>query len=418
MAKPQVIVIGGGPVGLFVSLRLTQLGVRVLILEKETTPQPLPRALGYFGAAMLALEKAGIWEDVKARGPTFGALGWRKGAVAQADGSKAWGDEVAYWNLADGSPYKEGEPGWGMVIMGQHLFREIILPKLETSGLAEIRRGYGLTSLSQDEHNVMVVATNEAGEEEIFTANYAIGADGGKSATRKQLGLELEGFTWPEVIISSDVELNVDTPGRTGVNYIIEPINWCFFCPLSYPNPNGPTPYRVTFPMSEAECEPAVYEENIKKKFEIIVPGPRPLKYEVLRQQPYRIHQRLASTMNVGRVCLAGDAAHLNSPWGALGLTTGLLDAESLADALDYVINHGKALSVLQTWSDSRRKAFATVTNPISTKNKLRCSDQNPDTAAKDDAFLKAIVDRDEEKLAEIAHSFDNWRTDMTQLVS
>lgn len=313
MVKPKVIVIGGGPVGLFVSLRLVQMGIPVLILEKEKTPQPAPRALGYFGAAMFALKRAGIWDDVKARGPTFGALGWRKGAVTQADGSKRWGDEIAYWNLADGSPYKEGEPGWGMVIMGQHLFREILLPKIEASGLAEFRWGYGISRLSQDEDGVTVVATNEDGSEETFTADYAIGADGGKSATRKQLGLQLEGFTWPEVIISCDVELNVETPGRTGVSYIIEPVNWCFFCPLTYPNPDGPTPYRVTFPMTEAECEPAVYEENVKKKFDLIVPGPRPLEYRILRQQPYRIHQRLAPTMNIGRVCLAGDAAHLNS---------------------------------------------------------------------------------------------------------
>lgn len=104
-------------------------------------------------------------------------------------------------------------------------------------------------------------------------------------------------------------------------------------------------------------------------------------------------------------------------PWGGLGLTTGLLDAESLADALDFVINHDKPLSVLQTWSDSRRKAFSTVTNPISTKNKQRCSDQDPDTAAQEDPFLRAIVEQDEEKLAGIAHEFDNWRTNMSELV-
>lgn len=311
--KSRVIVIGGGPVGLFVSLRLTQLGIPVTILEKENPPQPMPRALGYFGASMFALERAGIWEEVKSRGPTFGFLGWRKQAVPQPDGSKAWGDEIASWNLASGSPYKEGEPGWGMVIMGQHQFREILIPRLEASGLAEIRGGYALSRLSQDENGVTVVAADDRGGEHTFTADFAIGADGGKSATRSQLGLQLEGYTWPEVIIANDVELNVETPSQTGVNYIIAPVDWCMLCPIETPNPSGPTLYRVTFSMTEAECEPAVYEENIKKKFEIIVPGPRPLKYKVVRQQPYKIHQRLVPTMNVGRVCLAGDAAHLNA---------------------------------------------------------------------------------------------------------
>ena len=313
MAEKQVIIIGAGPVGLFVALRLTQLGISVNILEKEKNAPPAPRALGYFGASMFALERAGIWEEVKSGGPTFGALGWRKLATELPDGSKDWGEEIAFWNLADGSSYEEGKPGWGMTIMGQHRLKDIILPRIMKSGLAEINYGYGLTHLNQDGNGVTVVATNEDGDTKTLTAEYVVAADGGKSATRKQLGIELEGFTWPEIIISNDVELNVPTPPRTGVNYIIAPGDWCFFCPLTYPNPNGPTPYRVTFAMTEGECKPEEFDLNVKRKFEAVVPGPRPLTYKILRQQPYRIHQRLASSMVKGRVCLAGDAAHLNS---------------------------------------------------------------------------------------------------------
>lgn len=332
MVEKKVIIIGAGPVGLFVALRLTQLGIPVKILEKETDAPPVPRALGYFGASMFALERAGIWEEVKSGGPTFGALGWRKLATEAPDGSKDWGEEIAFWNLADGSPYEEGKPGWGMTIMGQHHLKDIILPRVLKSGLAEIDYGYGLTRLHQDENGVTIEATNEEGDTKTLTAAFVVAADGGKSTTRKQLGIELEGFTWPEIIISNDVELNIETPPRTGVNYIIAPKDWCFFCPLTYPNPNGPTPYRVTFPMTEEECKPEVFDINVKRKFETVVPGPRPLTYKILRQQPYRIHQRLASSMVQGRVCLAGDAAHLNS--------VSCLPSRSLKTAVALVLNY------------------------------------------------------------------------------
>ncbi|KAK5195062.1 hypothetical protein LTR96_002940 [Exophiala xenobiotica] len=418
MAKSSIIIVGAGPVGLFLALRLTQLGIRVTVLERDESNPPVPRALGYFGAAMFALQRAGIWEAVRDSGPTFGDLGWRKLAKDKPDGSKAWGDEIAYWNIAATTPYKKGEPGWGMVIMGQDQLRAIMLPRIKESGLADFQWGYGLKSLTQDETAVTIQAVNSKDEEKIFTADFVVAADGGKSQTRKQLGIKLDGFTWPEIIISSDVRLDLEIPGRTGVNYIIDPVNWGFFCPLEHQRTDGPTLYRVTFPVSDKEMEPEVFEATVRAKFDITVPGPRPLKYEVVRQTPYRVHQRLATTMNVGRVCLVGDAAHLNAPWGAFGLTTGLLDSESLADALEYIIKDNKPLSILQTWSEARRKAFSAVSNPISTANKLRCSNLNPETAAEDDAFLKAIVSNDQEALARIAGGFQDWRTNMSELLS
>ena len=231
---------------------------------------------------MFALKRADIWEAVRDQGVIFSSLGWRKVAADIGNGSKDWGEETAYWNLAEGSPYKEGDCGWGMTILGQHQLREVILPRILDSGIAEIHRGYGMAEFSQNETSVTVIARDESCAEKTLTADFLVGADGGKSATRKQLGFKLEGHTWPEIIISTDALINVDTPGRTGVNYVIDPVNWGFFCPLERPNKNGPTAYRITIPTMPEKCEPEVFEENIAKKFEIHVPGPRPLKYEVL----------------------------------------------------------------------------------------------------------------------------------------
>ncbi|MCJ1303941.1 hypothetical protein MMC08_006752, partial [Hypocenomyce scalaris] len=98
--------------------------VPVTILERDKTPLPVPRAPGYFGASMFALKRADIWEAVRDQGVTFSSLGWRKVAADIGNGSKDWGEEIPYWNLAEGSPYKEGDCGWGMTILGQHQLRE------------------------------------------------------------------------------------------------------------------------------------------------------------------------------------------------------------------------------------------------------------------------------------------------------
>lgn len=124
VSKSKIILVRGGTIGLFLTLRLCQVGILVTLLERDANPQPVPRALGYSGAATHALERAAVWEKVKNSGPCFGNLGRRKLAKSNPDGSKSWGDEMAKWYLAAGALYMQGEADWGMLVVGQHRPRE------------------------------------------------------------------------------------------------------------------------------------------------------------------------------------------------------------------------------------------------------------------------------------------------------
>lgn len=312
--KPQVIIVGGGPTGFFLALRLSLLGIRVTVLEKDPILEPAVRALGYFGPTHFSLRRAGIFEEVVEKGVFHQEFSWRKMTKDVGPNEKGWGDLIAAWNPWEDSPLKQGDCGYGMVVLGQDKLREIILSRLHASELVEVLLGHEVVDISQDDNSATVTAIDAKGTRKQFTAAFVVGADGGKSQVRKLLGQPLNGFTWPEIIIATDVVVNFSPPkNQAPVIYLVDPDDWAFFCPLDKTTHEGPNLYRCTLPMLPEECEPGVFDECLKKKFERIFPGPRPLKYELRRCQQTRSHQRQVPRYVVGRGLLMGDAAHLNT---------------------------------------------------------------------------------------------------------
>ncbi|KAL2788740.1 FAD-binding monooxygenase [Aspergillus keveii] len=120
--------------------------------------------------------------------------------------------------------------------------------------------------------------------------------------------------------------------------------------PLSPPHFNTTSFWRYTLmvPAGDARSddEPLI-EETIRNCYEEIMVGPRPLQVEIFQRAVYCIHQRLVPTMRRGRCVLAGDAAHLNSPYGAVGLNTGLLDADALSEALIMIVAQSRSDKLL-----------------------------------------------------------------------
>ena len=105
-------------------------------------------------------------------------------------------------------------------------------------------------------------------------------------------------------------------------------------------------------------------------------------------------------------------------PWGGLGLTTGLLDADSLAEALKLVMVEGKPMSLLTAWSDARRHAFETIVSPMSSRNKLRCHEVNPDEPTMDPFFRILLSPDEDEQRKKLGSMFHGWDTDMRQVLA
>jgi 2-polyprenyl-6-methoxyphenol hydroxylase-like FAD-dependent oxidoreductase len=144
--------------------------------------------------------------------------------------------------------------------------------------------------------------------------------------------------------------------------------------------------WRVAY-QEDKDMSPEEVLENQAAHFERILPGhPKASDYSLSNISPYRLHQRSAEKYRVGRVCLAGDAAHLCNPMGGLGLTGGFADVLGLGECLEGIHNGWADESILDRYDDVRRSIFLNVVDPISTKNFLRISD--PEAVLGNDPFF------------------------------
>lgn len=154
----------------------------------------------------------------------------------------------------------------------------------------------------------------------------------------------------------------------------------------------------------------ARHPEKMKK----ILPGPD--DWRLTNFSPYKVHQRLAPRMRVGRFCLAADAAHLCNPFGGLGLTGGIVDVGGLYDCLLGIYNDQADDSVLDKYDQVRREKYQQFINPISSDNIKRLQ-QDPDGALERDEFLQLLVKcQSDSKLEKQLHSAtDGIMHDFTQ---
>ncbi|KAL1857733.1 hypothetical protein Plec18170_002957 [Paecilomyces lecythidis] len=375
-SKPSVIVVGAGPVGLLVGLRLAKAGIHTTILERLPAIENSPRAAIYQPVAVQELDRAGILEECRAIGTAGDQLAFRKqtGEVI-LELSRVPTPEEPYENL----------------VLGQHELAGIILENFERCETAEVLFEHCVVGIEQDDIGVTAIVETPDGIKKL-AASYLVGADGGRSAVRQIVNVPFEGFTWPQQIVATNVVYPFDKYGYAPGNMVVHKDNYAVIAKL-----NEQGLWRVSYGelgnLSEKELR-----DRLPMKYDALFPGPRPLQYDVKMFSPYRIHQKCAKTFRIGRVLLAGDAAHLCNPFGGLGLTGGLLDAGALGDALIAIINDGVPDSILDKYSEVRRDIFRQVIDPTSQANIRRLYENDPDSILETDPFLRVIHSADEKE--------------------
>lgn len=169
-----------------------------------------------------------------------------------------------------------------------------------------------LSELRETEDSIIATLETPHGNKEI-SARYLAGCDGGRSTTRKLLGLTYDGFTLPQWLVACNVRYPFKENGFERGQFIVHPEHFSLIAKI---DPSG------LWRCSYNEKEDLTKEEvlaNVHNKFEAMFPGPKPLKkdaYKLEMVSPYRIHQRTAPSYRKGRALLAGDAAHACSPFG------------------------------------------------------------------------------------------------------
>src|SRR5204863_9929873 len=175
--------------------------------------------------------------------------------------------------------------------------------KLRSLPGADIRFGHEVTGVRQDDDAVTVTASSASGPVEV-KGRYVIGADGAHSAVRRSLGIEFEGFTYPELFLIASTGFQFETmlTDIAYVNYIADPMEWLVLLRV-------PELWRVLVPAPEnSDREKLLSDDSLQQVLQRVVARPEP--YRIAHRSIYHVHQRVAKCFRHGRVLLAGDAAH------------------------------------------------------------------------------------------------------------
>jgi 3-(3-hydroxy-phenyl)propionate hydroxylase/6-hydroxy-3-succinoylpyridine 3-monooxygenase len=357
MNNKNVVIVGAGPSGLLCALGLAKAGLEVTVLERGNALNHSPRAMVYHWAVLDGLEKLGVLEEATEAGFLSSSLQF----YVFKTGERIHMDTREPLKTLSRTPYN--------LHLGQNKLGEIALRHLQKLPNVTIRWDLEVTGLTQQEDHVVLHALQSDRQEDI-RAGWVIGTDGANSIIRRSQNLGFDGTTWPERFVATNVRGDFAKLGFSNATMMLDPDVGAIVARIDNENL-----WRVTYCESLDLPEEQV-AERIPKYFEKILPKDTP--YEVIQYSPYRMHQRAAESMRVGRVLLAGDAAHITNPTGGLGLTSGLFDIFVLHEALAAVIKGEADEEVLDRYSQERLSAFLEHASPTASSLKqlvYHCSD-------------------------------------------
>jgi 3-(3-hydroxy-phenyl)propionate hydroxylase len=333
--EERVFIAGAGPVGLAAAANLLRHGVPVTVLEAGADLNAESRASTFHPPTLDMLADLGVADSLIAQGliaPQFQYRSKPSGIVSQFDFGVI-ADETAH-------PYR--------VQSEQSKLTRIFLEALRKDPNFTILFKRKVEDVTQDASSVQI-AVERDGRRETHSGRWLIGADGASSNVRHSLGIEFEGFTWPErfLVVSTPFDFHSVIPGLVSVNYVADPERWHFLLKI-------PGLWRAMFPVrSDESDERALSPEFAQAVMATVVPGIE--SYEIAHTTLYRVHQRVAKTFRSGRAFLAGDAAHINNPLGGMGMNGGIHDAMNLTARLVEVWNGSALESELDRYDRQRR---------------------------------------------------------------
>jgi 3-(3-hydroxy-phenyl)propionate hydroxylase len=376
--KANVLIAGGGPVGLFCALLLGRRGIRVTLFDDNPELQADPRAATTHPATLEVLAEAGIVDEMASLGliaPIFQF--WDRPTQSR----------IAEFHL----DLLKNDTRYPFVIQcEQFKTAKLLLQKLQALPDVEVRFGYAVVDVTQTHEGVSVVTRDPSGFLSTHNAQYLIGADGGRSTVRKRCGIPFEGFTWEERFLVLTTPF--DFEGQRSYcyrSYFADPDEWCNCFKVAADGPPGL--WRTVFPANRlVSAEDLMSDRAVQARLQKFFPSGR--DYEVVHRNLYVTHQRVAATFRLGRVLLAGDAAHVNNPIGGMGLNGGLQDAGNLADKLACVLLDAAPDNLLDLYNRQRRTVAVDFVQEQTIANKKQLEAKDPEVRRRNLDDLAAIA--------------------------
>jgi 3-(3-hydroxy-phenyl)propionate hydroxylase len=375
----RVIVVGAGPVGLCLSLALAQAGVEVCLIEMlgaDNFLEQVSRAGTNHPATLELFDRIGLYERLEPRGiiaPLFHYWDRREHQlIAQFD--------HAHLKEDTRFPY---------VLQCERIkIVEEALKLAKAHPNIDVRLSTTFTAFTQASDGVTATITDPAGECESVRGAYLVSAEGARSIVRKQLGIEFEGFTYPDRTLNIEVAYDFRKHGYTERNYISDPDEWSNLFHWKGP----PDRWRVHFPVAPGAEEPALTRlETLQGRLQRFLPTSKP--FDIVASNVYVVHQRVAQKFRSGRAILAGDSAHVNSPIGAMGMNSGIHDAFNLAEKLTKILRREAGEEVLDRYERQRRHVALQHTQAQTIRNKRLLAEKDPAIRERNHAELRRIAE-------------------------
>lgn len=376
----QVAIAGAGPVGTVMATLLAQEGISVIVLETGADCAQDLRASTFHPPTLEMLDRIGITRMLLDRGLKAPVFHWR---------DRASGEVIAFdlSEIADVTRYP-----FRIQCEQYHLSRALA-EGLAQLPHADIRFNSRLLTFRQDEAGVDLWVETMTGVETI-RADYLIGADGANSIVRKWLGVEFDGFTYPErfLTLSTEVELADYLPNLAYVNYVSDPAEWLVLLRV-------PSLWRVLVPVNGDVDETTLRSDANKNAIFDRITGDG-ASVETRHRTLYRVHQRVAKSFREGRVMLIGDSAHLNNPLGGFGMNSGIHDAFNLFDKLAPAITGNTSAEAGLALFDRQRRTVTHTFTQTQTRQNMEFIRGNQDNAheARRRAMLDILADDDKRR--------------------
>ena len=350
MSEQRVLIAGAGPVGLVAATYLARAGVPVTIFEQGLSLSEESRASTFHPPTLDMLHALGAAEALIAQGlkaPTFQYRTKKQGLLAEFD----------FTAIADATqhPYR--------VQCEQSKLTRILYEQMRGHPNFELQFGSPVTGVSQNTSGVEVTIERN-GRSERHSGRYLIGADGASSMVRRSLGIEFEGFTWPDrlLVVSTPFDFFSVIPGLSSVSYVADPERWYFLLQI-------PGLWRAMFLVNEDASDERVQTREFAQMLMAgVIPGIS--NYEIAHTTLYKVHQRVAKTFKQGRAFLVGDAAHINNPLGGMGMNGGIHDAVNLAARLAAVWRGEAPEAELERFDKQRRLVTLETIQKTTIQNK------------------------------------------------
>jgi rifampicin monooxygenase len=346
----DVIVAGGGPTGMMLASELRLHGVHVVVLDKEPEPTRIERSLGLHVRSIEVMDQRGLLDRFLARGKKYPLGGYFAGIAKPAPE-----------RLDTAHPYILGIP---------QTVTDRLLTEHATELGAELRRGCELVGLRQDHHGV----TAELADGTRLRSRYLVGCDGGRSTVRKLLGVGFPGEPARVEWLLGEVQVAAPPEEVAAVVAEVRKTHRGFGV-----GPIGDGVYRVVVPaegVAEDRTLPPTLEQ-VRQQLRVFagtdfgVHAPRWLSR-------FGDATRLAERYRVGRVLLAGDAAHIHPPLGGQGLNLGIQDAFNLGWKLAAQVAGWAPEGLLDSYHTERRPVAADVLDNTRAQTELLSLEPGP----------------------------------------